>query len=147
MTKNNSIIFDDYKNSRLLYSYELRTLLYPFCKIKKGQIKKWYTKEEYRTSWHEFITATHYETKTRTIEHFSYSYRAFCTIDTITFRDDNDNVVIKGYELRKKAKYEGESEGSPATAAIVETLNSKLNEKKYIEEIKKSIREDKKRLS
>lgn len=146
MTKNNSIIFDDYKNSRLLYSYELRTLLYPFCKIKKGQIKKWYKKEEYRTSWHEFITGTHYETKTRTIEHFSYSYRAFCTIDTITFRDDNDNVVIKGYELRNKGKYEGEGEGSPATAAIVETLNSKLNEKN-IEEIKKRIREDKKRLS
>lgn len=140
MTKNNSIIFDDYKNSRLLYSYELGALLYPFCKIKKGQIKKWYTTEKYRicTYREAFFGRERYETKTRDIEHFSYSYRAFCTIDTITFRDDNDNVVIKGYELRNKGKYEGEGEGSPATAAIVETLNSKLNEKKY--------RRDKKRI-
>lgn len=142
MTKNNSIIFDDYKNSRLLYSYELRALLYPFCKIKKGQIKKWYTTEKYRicTYREAFFGREHYETKTRDIEHFSYSYRAFCTIDTITFRGDNDNVVIKGHELRNKGKYEGEGEGSPAAAAIVNTLNSKLNEKKDIEETKKRIR-------
>ena len=135
-----TIIFDDYKNSKLLNNNRLRDLIFRFCKYEQtGETKTekkvieipaprihcwdWSEQKKVNERLAKEYPKYHVEYKE------SFPYKAWCTIDTFIFRNGSETISIHDYELINEGTFNGYMPDLAQGYVFAGHLINKLREK------------------